>query len=273
LNKKQNTIEKEMVLEGAGIHTGKKCVLRLVPAPPDTGVVFVRTDLPDNPEVEARFDNLVPTSRRTSLAANGARVETVEHLLAAMFVLCVDNCRVEINSAELPALDGSGLPYYNLLISCGVCEVDASARMITVETPVEVRSGDAFIKATPAPALSVSYRLSYPSVGLEQQFACAINPATFAEDIAPARTFVLEEEINKLVQAGYGKGANEDNTVVLTSEGPRGELRMANEPARHKVLDLLGDVFYLGGRLLGRIECERSGHSLNRELVKALLEG
>jgi UDP-3-O-acyl-N-acetylglucosamine deacetylase len=152
---------------------------------------------------------------------------------------------------------------------------------VVVSATVEVGAEDASIRALPARLpkshgaqaghLSISYRLGYPRVGLEQKVDFAIDLQTFAREIAPARTFVLEEDIEQLRRAGFGKGANEDNTVVLTREGPRQELRLADEPARHKVLDLLGDLFFLGGRLVGRIECERSGHVLNRELVRALL--
>ncbi len=267
----QKTIEKEASLEGAGIHTGKKCALRLLPAPADTGVVFVRVELPNHPAVKAEFANLVPTNRRTTLASDGVRVETVEHLLGAMYVLGVDNCVVEIDTAELPALDGSALIYYNLISDCGVREFDAPKKEVVVSAPVEVTSEDASIRVLSAQALSVSYLLSYPQVGLEQDVDFAIDPQTFAREIAPARTFVLEEEIERLQRAGFGKGADVNNTVVLAPGGPRGKLRFADEPARHKVLDLLGDLFFLGGQLAGRVKCERSGHALNREIVKALL--
>lgn len=271
MSRQQKTIEKEAALEGAGIHTGKKCALRLLPAPAGTGVVFIRVELPNRPEVKAQFANLVSTNRRTTLASDGVRVETVEHMLGAMYVLGVDNCIVEIDTAELPALDGSALPYYNLISDSGVRELDAPKREVTLSAPVEVAAGNGSIRVLPAQELSVSYLLDYPQVELEQAVDFTVTPETFSREIAPARTFVLEEEIEKLQQAGFGKGANENNTVVLAPGGSRGKLRFADEPARHKVLDLLGDLFFLGGGLRGRVECERSGHALNRKIVEALL--
>ena len=268
----QKTIEKEVVLEGAGIHTGKKARLVLLPAPADTGVTFLKGDLPQRPAVRAVLGNIVSTNRRTALASDGVRIETVEHFLASMFVLGIDNCLVEIDGPEVPALDGSALPYYNLLLKAGVRELDAPRGEVTVRSPVEVSSGEASIRMLPAKGLSVLYRLSFPQVALEQVIDFAIEPGTFAKEIAPARTFVLEEEIEGLRRAGYGKGADESNTVVVSPDGPRNEMRFPDEPARHKVLDLLGDLFFVGGELAGRIECERSGHALNRELVKALLK-
>jgi UDP-3-O-acyl N-acetylglucosamine deacetylase len=271
LSRLQKTIAREAVLEGTGIHTGKKCTLRLLPAPADTGVIFVRMDLPQKPRVPAKFASLVPTNRRTALASDSVRVETVEHLLASFFVLGLDNCVVEIDTTELPALDGSGLLYYNLLRNTGLRELEAPGKEIVVRAPVEVKNERASIKVTPGEGFSVSYRLSYPQAGVEQEVDFHIDPETFAGEIAPARTFCLEEEIEQLRAAGFGKGANEENTVVLSPRGPRTKLRLADEPARHKVLDLLGDLFFLGGCLTGRIQCDRSGHLLNRELVEALL--
>jgi UDP-3-O-acyl N-acetylglucosamine deacetylase len=209
------------------------------------------------------------------------RVETVEHLLAAMFVLGIDNCFIEIDAIELPALDGSGLPYYNLLVDSGVRELELPRKEIEVRAPLEVSSGGAAIRAFPADApedpvreaapLSVSYRLDYPDVGVKQEVSFNVTPEGFAREIAPARTFCLEEEIEQLRAAGFGKGADENNTVVLGPAGAKGKLRFTDEPARHKVLDLLGDLFFVGARLVGRVECDRSGHALNREMVKALL--
>lgn len=267
----QKTIDTEAVLRGIGIHTGKECSLRLLPAAADRGVVFIRADLPNNPSVKAVLENLVETDRRTALASNGVRVETVEHFLAALFVAGIDNCLVEIDTTELPALDGSGLPYYNLVSSSGVRDLDIPRRELIIPEPIEVTSGSGFIRALPSDALSVSYRLDFPDLKLEQFVEFNVNPQAYAREIAPARTFCLEEEIESLQAAGYGKGANEENTVVLGSGGARDELRFDDEPARHKVLDLLGDLFFVGGRLTGRIECERSGHALNRELVRTLL--
>jgi UDP-3-O-acyl N-acetylglucosamine deacetylase len=267
----QKTIETEAVLRGIGIHTGKECSLRLLPAAANQGVVFIRVDLPNRPSVEAVLGNLVETDRRTALASNGVRVETVEHFLAALFVAGIDNCLVEIDTTELPALDGSGLPYYNLVSGSGARDLDAPRREITVSRPFEVTSESGSMRALPSEALSISYRLDYPDLKLEQSVEFRVSPQAYARDIAPARTFCLEEEIESLRTAGFGKGATEENTVVLAAGGAKGELRFADEPARHKVLDLLGDLFFVGGMLTGRIECERSGHALNRELVRALL--
>lgn len=267
----QKTIDREAVLEGIGIHTGKECSLRLLPAGANQGVVFIRVDLPNRPAVKATLDNLVETDRRTALASNGVRVETVEHFLAALFVAGIDNCLVEIDTTELPALDGSGLPYYNLVSSSGVRDLETARRELRIAEPFEVASGSASIRARPSETLSVSYKLDYPDLDLRQTVEFELNEQDYVREIAPARTFCLEEEIESLQTAGYGKGANEENTVVLGPGGARGGLRFADEPARHKVLDLLGDLFFVNGLLRGRIECERSGHALNRQLVRNLL--
>ncbi len=268
----QKTLQKEVSLEGVGIHTGKKCKVRLMPVPAGSGVVFVRTDLPQQPSVKAGLDNLLSTNRRTSLASAEAVVQTVEHLLAPMFVLGVGNCRIEIDSEELPALDGSSLLYYNLLLDAGVRELDLPRRRFAVSAPVDVRSAEAFIRALPYEGFVVSYRLKYPQIGMKQEVQFAVNDETFAREIAPARSFCLEEEIEPLQAAGFGKGATEQNTVVLSRGGSRTKMRFSDEPARHKVLDVLGDMFFLDSAFKGRIECECSGHALNRKLVEALKE-
>ena len=263
-----------MTCAGVGLFEGIPVRLVLKPAPADHGVVFVRTDLQGTPQVRASIDNVAEDVRRTSLVAHGVRVSTVEHLLAALNGMNVDHLLVLIDAPEVPVMDGSALVFVRLLQDAGFVEQTAERRTWGPDRTVRVSANDAGIKLTPSASgeLRISYELCYPDERFgPQNVSFTIDPLTFAAQIAPARSFCLEEEVDALVSRGLGKGADPDNTVVIGSSGSwTRPLRFSDEPARHKVLDLLGDLFLLGADLDGHVRASRSGHPLNHRLTKEL---
>ncbi len=271
----QKTIGKEVRLSGIGLHTGHEVNVSLRPADPDTGIVFIRSDLPNQPRVEARVENIGSLPRRTSLSKDQVEVQTIEHLFSVLSVLGIQNLEVWLDGPEMPGLDGSALPYYEALREAEVFDQAKRGREISLKETLAVRDGATSLVALNAPeGLTVAYTLDYNSPLLETQFfQIHINEETFAREIAPARTFVLEHEIKELQANGLGKGANCQNTLVLGREGIIGsELRYKNEFVRHKILDLIGDLYLMNGRLNACVLATRSGHHHNLQLVRMILE-
>ncbi|HVR75235.1 MAG TPA: UDP-3-O-acyl-N-acetylglucosamine deacetylase [Planctomycetota bacterium] len=278
----QKTIRSPVTLGGVGLHTGKEVRLELSPAEPDSGVVFVRTDLPGEPRVEATTENLASSPRRTMLSKAGAEVHTTEHLLAALFGAGVQNLTVRMDGPEVPGLDGSALPFYEAVLASGIAPQGVRAREVHLRHPLAVTErGSSIVAISREDGLSVGYTLDYSglrrgngSSGLGTQYLeIEITEETFARDIAPARTFVLEEEVRQLQAEGLGKGASTRNTLVLGKDGIiDNELRFHDEFVRHKILDLLGDLFLMGRRPHGRLIATKSGHALNVRLARLILE-
>ncbi|MSR74709.1 MAG: UDP-3-O-[3-hydroxymyristoyl] N-acetylglucosamine deacetylase [Planctomycetes bacterium] len=270
----QRTLKSAVSVRGIGLHSGVECSVTLRPAEAGNGIVFVRTDLLGRPRIPLRIENVVQRERRTAIALGDADVHTVEHLTASLYALGVDNVDVEIDGAEVPGLDGSSLPYAEVIRGAGRLEQKAPRKCFTLDQPVAVQDGEASIAAYPAAeGLNLSYTLHYPGVvGLGTQcVALALKEETFLSEVAPARTFCLEAEAKALQEMGLGKGANTRNTLVLGPDGVKeNTLRFPDEPARHKLLDLLGDLALLGCDLQGRVVATRSGHSENQDLVKKL---
>ncbi|MCU0725911.1 MAG: UDP-3-O-acyl-N-acetylglucosamine deacetylase [Planctomycetes bacterium] len=272
----QQTLAGPAALRGRGLHTNREVEVTVKPAPPDAGVVFVRTDLPGSPRIPLREARIENRGRRTCLVEGEADVHTVEHLLACFMGLGIDNAVVEMSGPELPGLDGSALPYLAALKTAGV-EVQKVPRPVLAldrEIVLDQRAEDVFLMATPGPGgLFVTYTLDYktPEIPL-QRFSVEVTPATFEKEIAPARTFCLESEADALRAAGLGQGATFENTLVVDRDGKpkENQLRFPDEYVRHKVLDLLGDLFVLGVGLEGRVLALRSGHQANQELVRRL---
>ncbi len=271
----QRTLARSAEVEGIGYLTGASVRLRFRPAPPCTGVVFVRTDLPGRVRIPARLDLVTGTQRRTTLGHPPAQVGLVEHVLAALAGLRIDNCVVELNAPEPPGLDGSARGFVDALQAAGA-ELQAARRAAwCVDEPVVVRHGGATLALHPATDefLKVSYLLDY---GLnspidQQRHTAIITPELFAHDLAGCRTFVLEEEAEALRRQGLGTRTTAADLLVFGRRGPIGNrLRHANEPARHKVLDIVGDLALLGHDLHGHVVAYRSGHPLNVALVKEL---
>jgi UDP-3-O-acyl N-acetylglucosamine deacetylase len=271
----QRTIGRSVEIEGIGFVTGAMVRLRFVPAPVDTGVVFVRTDLPDSPTIPAHIDAVTGVQRRTTLGHAPAQVGLVEHVLAALAGLRIDNCRVEVDAPEPPGLDGSAWRFVEALAGAGV-ETQTAARTIWwIDNSIRLESGGATLTLHPdeGPHLRISYFLDYgPTAPIARQIHTAtITPGSFAESLAPCRTFLLESEAQELRRQGLGSRTTVRDLVVFGARGPiDNELRFANEPARHKVLDLIGDLALLGVDLVGHVVAYRSGHPLNIALVQEL---
>lgn len=267
----QRTLAGAVEFSGRGLHSGEHVRVRVLPAPEDTGVEFVRTDLADSLPIPAHIRFYSNKERRTRLERGGHHVDTIEHLLAACSGLAVDNLRVEMSGPEMPGLDGSAKTLVELFAQAGTVEQRAPARTFRLEEPVFVREGGATLVALPAeqPGLSVQYIASFNDPDVQGgSYHVQVTPESFAREIAPARTFCLASEVELLQAAGLGKGATRENTVVLGD--PATVLRMPGEPVRHKLLDLLGDLHLLGSGLEAHLIATRTGHRTNAELVRRL---
>jgi UDP-3-O-[3-hydroxymyristoyl] N-acetylglucosamine deacetylase/3-hydroxyacyl-[acyl-carrier-protein] dehydratase len=271
--RQQRTLRTAAEFSGIGLHTGETIQARVLPAPPGTGVEFLRTDLPNAAPIPAQIAYRSPKERRTRLERGNAQVDTVEHLLAACSGLEVDNLLVELSGPELPGMDGSGLPFVKLLREAGIVEQRATARVFRLDEPIYVRDRGATLVALPSdePQLVLQYVATFDEPGVGGgSMTVVVDPESFVREIAPARTFCLASEVEALRAAGLGKGATRENTVVLGD--PETTLRLDSEPVRHKLLDLLGDLHLLGAQLQAHVIATRSGHALNAELVRKLLD-
>ena len=273
MTRRQRTLKTVVELSGVGLHSGQNVRARILPAPQGTGVEFVRTDLPDAAPIPAHITYHSAKERRTRLQRGSAEVETVEHLLAVCTGLELDNLTVELNGPEVPGLDGSAAEYVRLFEQAGIVEQAGEARQFRLDQPVYVRHESATLVALPSdkPALTLQYVASFDEPGVDGgSFQLDVTPDTFGRELAPARTFCLASEVEALQKAGFGKGATRENTVVLGD--PAMKLRLPNEPVRHKMLDLLGDLHLLGADLHAHLIATRSGHATNAELVRRLLD-
>jgi len=270
----QTTIARSVEMCGVGLFSGRPVTVKFLPASPDTGVVFVRTDLPGAPAIPATYEHLGPIERRTTLQKDAVVVLTVEHVLACSTGLGLDNLVVEMSDAELPVGDGSAMPFAGPVREAGVTTLDRPRRSFRVREPLVTEDGDARLEVNPSEGegLSVRYVLDYggPPLG-RQEVSFRVTPEVFLKEIAPARSFCLESEAVELQAWGLGAGATYENTLIIGPDGPIGTTyRFPDEPARHKVLDLLGDLALLGRPIVGDVRAVRSGHSLNTRLVKEL---
>jgi UDP-3-O-[3-hydroxymyristoyl] N-acetylglucosamine deacetylase len=268
----QTTIIRDAAAEGVGLHTGVYGRLRLEPAPADTGIVFRRIDL-DNFLIEAEGHNVARVSYATSLMKQGVLLSTTEHLLAAIYSCGIDNVFIDIDSIEVPILDGSAEPFMQMLEHCGVRKLRRRRRYLKVLRPLEVAEGDRRIGIYPADEFRVRCYVdfSHPLVG-QQEVEMVVNPQTFRHILARARTFCFERDITPLRAMGLIRGGSLENAIVLTQDGiMNGPLRFPDEFGRHKALDLIGDLALAGLPLLARVEAHKAGHSLHTQLVSRLL--
>jgi UDP-3-O-acyl N-acetylglucosamine deacetylase len=271
----QRTIARTAEVRGIGFLTGKNVRLRFQPAAANTGVVFARTDLGSQACVRACVENVTGTNRRTTLGHPPVCVGLVEHVLAALHGLRIDNCYVELDAPEPPGLDGSALDFAQALLESGVVLQTEERAVWTVSKSVVVKGNEATLALHPCAGqdFRVSYLLDYGIFSpIERQIYTAdVTPAVFVREIASCRTFLLEEEALELKQQGLGSRTVVSDLLVFGPRGPiENQLRFANEPARHKVLDILGDLALLGQDICGHVVAYRSGHPLNVELVRAL---
>jgi UDP-3-O-[3-hydroxymyristoyl] N-acetylglucosamine deacetylase len=268
----QTTIQREVSTEGVGLHTGVFGHVRLVPAPADTGIVFRRTDL-DNFLVEASGRNVARVSYATSLMKQGVLLSTTEHLLAAIYSSGLDNVFIDIDAIEVPILDGSAEPFLRLLDAAGIRKLRRRRRYLKIIEPVEVIEADRRIGIYPADEFHVQCYVDFPHplVG-PQQIEMVVQPNSFRDLLARARTFCFERDIEPLRSMGLIRGGSLDNAIVLTGDGVlNGPLRFPDEFGRHKALDLIGDLALVGLPLLGRVEAHKAGHALHTQLVSRVL--
>jgi len=268
----QTTIQREVSTEGIGLHTGVFGHARFLPAPADTGIVFRRTDL-DNFLIEASGRNVARVSYATSLMKLGVLLSTTEHLLAAIYSWGLDNVFIDIDAIEVPILDGSAEPFLQLLDRAGIRKLRRRRRYLKVTKPVEVIESDRRIGIYPADEFRVQCYVDFPHplVG-PQQIEMVVEPGSFRELLARARTFCFERDVEPLRSMGLIRGGSLDNAIVLTDEGVlNGPLRFPDEFGRHKALDLIGDLALVGLPLLGRVEAHKAGHALHTQLVSRVL--
>ncbi len=270
----QATIGRAVEVEGIGLHTGRPVRCRLLPAPPGHGIVFARTDLPGAPAVRASWRHVADTTLATTLADGAARVATVEHLLAALLGAWIDNVRVEVEGPEIPILDGSAGPWMELLRRADRARQQAPARRLVVRRRVEVVNGDRRVLLEPADALVLQVAIDFPHplVG-RQETEAVLEDGVFGRAYAWARTFAFLEDVEQMRAAGLARGGSLDNAVVYGPAGPLnpGGVRSPDEPVRHKLLDLVGDLALLGHRPRGRLVAERPGHGLTLALLQTLM--
>jgi UDP-3-O-[3-hydroxymyristoyl] N-acetylglucosamine deacetylase/3-hydroxyacyl-[acyl-carrier-protein] dehydratase len=271
----QKTIRNPVEYEGIGIHSGAKVKVRFKPADADAGVNFVRVDLPEKPRIPVNANSISYRMRRTSLRRDSGEVNTVEHLLAALSGMGIDNLNIEVDGPELPGGDGSALTYVQLLKQAEIVTQEAQKKVFEVKAPIAVAEDDVTLIALPNEGgLTISYTLDYaaPSVG-SQFLSVRVTEETFERDIAPARTFCLSSEVEELQRQELGKGANYENTLIVGDNGViNNTLRFPDEFVRHKVLDLIGDLFILNAKLHAHVVANKSGHPMNMKLVKKILE-
>jgi UDP-3-O-[3-hydroxymyristoyl] N-acetylglucosamine deacetylase/3-hydroxyacyl-[acyl-carrier-protein] dehydratase len=275
--KLQKTIKSESKVRGRGLFGGEEAKVVFRPAPADSGVVFVRTDVPEAVRINAVVTNLAERSRRTTIKRGSVSIETVEHCLAALSAMEIDNVVVEVDGLELPAPDCSCAEYFKVLKRAGVVEQQVSRKEFVISEPVSIVAGDASIYALPYSddGLNVTYDLDYSGhTGIGRQiFSCRITPESFEKNLAPARTFLLEAEAKQFRARGVGTHIGPRDILVINSDGPiKNSFKFPNECARHKVVDLIGDLALLGRAVKGRIVAYKSGHSLNQQLVRKLYE-
>ena len=269
--KKQVTLAAETGYSGAGLHSGKDVIMQLKPGEPDTGIVFVRTDLPGKPEIHARAELVTSTLKATTLSENGAQVFTVEHLLGALYAMGVDNCRIEMDSPEPPVTDGSGLVFAQLVQQAGRREQDADKEVYTVDRAFSVHDGDKFIAMLPYDGTRISFTSvnAHPLLGT-QYYDLLLNEETFIKEIAPARTIGFMREVEQMRKMGLGLGGNLENALVYDDIKCLSVPRFPDELVRHKILDVLGDLSLIGP-WKGHVIAVKSGHSYNSQLAKQII--
>lgn len=270
--RKQRTIKKTVQFSGVGLHTGKQTTVTFKPAPANTGIVFVRTDLAEQPKIKAEVAHVTDVARGTTIGLNGVKVLTVEHVLAAVAGLGIDNIFAEVNAGEAPVGDGSAMPFVNVLMEGGLAEQESPRRESRISEPFVFARDGITLLALPSERLELSYMIEYKHRALDTQFGTfVIEPEVFVREIAPARTFCFLHDVEQLKAHGLIKGGSLENAVVIGDEGIlNDELRFPDEFVRHKVLDLLGDLVLLGVPLVGHVMAMKAGHASHVEFVKRL---
>ncbi|MBN2373404.1 UDP-3-O-acyl-N-acetylglucosamine deacetylase [bacterium] len=270
----QQTIKTSIGCSGIGLHSGKKVRMTLRPAPPDTGIVFKRVDIDEKCLIEARFENLINVNYATTLRKNGYKVQTVEHILAALMGLGIDNLIVEIDSTEIPIMDGSAVPFIFLIHEAGIIIQDCPRKYLKIKRTIHVGDKDKFVRVLPDDQFRISYSISFnhPVIG-SQSASYVCTGENFIKKISRARTFGFLSEIKTLRKNGLAKGGSLDNAVVIDDYRIlNGKLRYRDEFVCHKIIDAMGDIYLLGYPIVGHLVAYRAGHSLHAMLVDKILK-
>jgi len=272
----QRTLSNSIKAFGIGLHSGEPITLKLLPAPPDTGIIFRRVDLDPVVEIKARAENVGDTTMSTSLTWKDVKISTVEHLLSAMAGLGIDNAYVEVNAAEIPIMDGSAGPFVFLIQSAGLHEQDAPKKFIRIKEKVRVPYNDAWAQVSPFEGFKVAFTGVWDHPVHKQHGTKAsinFNSTSFVKEVSRARTFGFMSDLEALKENDLALGASQKNAVaigdaeILNEDG----LRLENEMTKHKVLDAIGDLYLLGHNLVGSFEGYKSGHTVNNALLRELL--
>ena len=270
---KQTTLAQAVETHGVGLHTAVPVHIRLVPAPPDTGYVFRRTDL-GGFEIPATVESVAHCGYATTLMRTGVMLSTVEHLLSALRGLNVDNAYIEVDNLEIPIMDGSAENFAEIIEQAGIVEQQLAKRALLIREKVSFEQGNRRITIEPADTYQIDCLIDFthPMIGV-QSLSVELSDGAFSRDIAAARTFGFEQEIESLRKANLIRGGSLDNAIVLTKEGMLNQtgLRFRDEFVRHKILDIIGDLALLGMPILGKVTAERSGHILHAGLMSKLL--
>ncbi|MFH1718628.1 MAG: UDP-3-O-acyl-N-acetylglucosamine deacetylase [Planctomycetota bacterium] len=275
--KLQKTIKSEAKIRGHGLFGGKEAKVVFRPAPADSGITFIRTDGPEPVRISAVASNVAERSRRTTLKKGSVSIETIEHCMAAINALEIDNIIIEVNGPELPAPDCSCAEYFKVLKRIGLTEQNVTRKEYVINKPITIAAGDACIYALPNSdnGLSLTYDLDYGGhTGIGRQiFSFRLTPESFEQNLATARTFLLEAEAKQFQARGMGTHISPRDLLVINSDGPiKNSYRFPNECVRHKLADLIGDLGLVGRAIKGRIVAYKSGHSLNQQLARKLYE-
>ncbi len=272
----QRTLSNSIKAFGIGLHSGEPITLKLLPAPPDTGIIFRRIDLDPVVEIKARAENVGDTAMSTSLTWKNVKISTVEHLLSAMAGLGIDNAYVEVNAAEIPIMDGSAGPFVFLIQSAGLHEQGAPKKFIRIKEKVRVPYNDAWAQVSPFEGFKVTFTGVWDHPVHKQHGTKAsinFNSTSFVKEVSRARTFGFMSDVEYLQENNLALGASQKNAVAIGDEEILNEdgLRLENEMTKHKVLDAIGDLYLLGHNLVGSFEGYKSGHTVNNALLRELI--
>lgn len=269
----QQTLKKEIVVEGIALHSGKDAEIKLKPAASGTGIIFSRSDLAEKIEITAEPASVVNLVRNTTIGSQQikeAKISTIEHLMAAIWGSGIDNLEIEVSGPEIPVIDGSAFPYYQELIKSGLQQQEKKRKIYKIEEPIFARAEDSYIVVLPYPGFKISYTLDYqhPVIG-SSYFEFEAEKMDFAAEISRARTFGFAEEVERLHEQGLALGGSLENAVLIEESKTVNPLRFENEFVRHKILDVIGDMF-LNGRIRGHIIAVKSGHRLHVKLAEKI---
>lgn len=273
---RQRTLKNTIRATGVGLHSGKKVYLTLKPAPIDSGIVFVRTDLEPTVEIAARAENVGETMLSTTLVKNGVKVATVEHLLSAMAGLGIDNCRIELSAGEVPIMDGSAGPFVFLIQSAGIKEQDAAKKFIQITKEVTIEEDGKSATFLPFNGFKVGFSIDFDHPVFKnrsQEASIDFSSTSFVKEVSRARTFGFMHDIERLRAMNLALGGSVDNAIVVDDYKVLNEdgLRYDDEFVKHKILDAIGDLYLLGNSLVGEFKGHKSGHDLNNKLLRKLI--